>query len=55
MGIKFRPSDVWSMALVNIAIILLVGFALYLTHSLWSFIALLFLLEYHSDKKESEV
>ena len=35
----------WAIAAINVAIILLVGLALYITHSLWSFIGLIFLME----------
>lgn len=39
-----KTTQFWSAALVNVAIIALVGLALYLTHSLWSLIGLLCLL-----------
>lgn len=38
-----KCSSNWSWALMNLGIVVLVGFALWFTHSLWAFLGLLFL------------
>lgn len=41
--VKRKGSNMWAWALMNLGVVVLVGFALWFTHSLWALLGLLFL------------